>query len=101
MGIFFGIWLPMLPLALGIFMVLKTRKPAWKIIGWVLVAISGLLLVLSTWTDLKGNSLPIFLLTRGLSNYRFSLLILGVYCPSGQYRGDGKSGHRPDQRRPF
>jgi hypothetical protein len=44
--------LPMLllVLGLGIFLVLKTRNLAWKIIGWALVAVIGLLLVLLTRT---------------------------------------------------
>jgi mannose/fructose/N-acetylgalactosamine-specific phosphotransferase system component IID len=48
----FGILLPMVLLALGIFLVLKTHKPVWKVIGWVLVAVIGLLLVLLTRTGL-------------------------------------------------
>jgi hypothetical protein len=48
MDIRFSALLPMLllVLALGIFLILKTHKTAWKIIGWVLVAIIGLLVVL-------------------------------------------------------
>jgi uncharacterized membrane protein len=52
MDISFSLLLPMLllVLTLGILLVLKTHKPAWKIIGWVLAAVTGLLLVLLTWT---------------------------------------------------
>jgi hypothetical protein len=44
---------------------------------------------------------PIFQLTRELLDYRFTLLNLGVYRPFWRYEGDGKSGYRPEQRRPF
>ena len=44
---------------------------------------------------------PIFQLTRELLDYRFTLLNLGVYRPFWWYEGDGKSGYRPEQRRPF
>jgi Na+/phosphate symporter len=52
MFIEFGILVPMFLLALGIFLLLKTQKRAWKTIGWILVAVGGLLLVLVTRTGL-------------------------------------------------
>ena len=100
MHILFPIWLPMLPFALGIFLVLKTHKLAWKMIGWALVAITGLLIVLLTWTGRSRNSLPIFQLTRGLPDYRFTLSHIGDWCPLGRYDRDGKSVHRLEPRRP-
>ncbi|HXX22502.1 MAG TPA: hypothetical protein VEO19_05060 [Terriglobia bacterium] len=45
MDINVSVLLPLLLLALGVFLVLKTNKPVWKIIGWVLVVIIALLFV--------------------------------------------------------
>ena len=45
MDINVGVLLPLLLLALGVFLVLKTNKTLWKIIGWVRVVIIALLFV--------------------------------------------------------
>ncbi len=67
--------------------------------GWI-SAFAGMTGV-SEGTPSQMTPGPIFQLTRELLDYRFTLLNLGVYRPFWRYEGDGKSGYRPEQRRPL